>query len=108
MRACSRCSAGCVSACALGLRQRQLRQLSEFASGVLVQPASSKRRAPAPRRACHLPLGAVVFIAAMSCSNRTWSQSTNSICSGAVGLDDRAAALLEPAAHPDAAAFEPL
>src|SRR5665647_67818 len=98
MRRCSRSSAGCISACAevCGTGSETC-----LLSGVLVHPANSTTSANATPRA----LSSVVSVAVMPAL-----PAMESICQfdllGRLGGDDRAAALLKPAAHPDAAAFE--
>src|ERR1017187_7336092 len=96
MRRCSRSSAGCISACAevCGTGSETWRL-----SGVLVQPASSTASAMPRSRF------AVVSVAVMPALPVIVSISEFDLL-GRLGGDDRAAALLKPAAHPDAAAFE--
>src|SRR5450756_1537041 len=91
MRRCSRSSAGCISACAevCGTGSETC-----LLSGVLVHPANSTTSANATPRA----LSSVVSVAVMPAL-----PAMESICQfdllGRLGGDDRAAALLKPAAH---------
>src|ERR1700690_2691374 len=98
MRRCSRSSAGCMSACAeaCGTGSETWRL-----SGVLVQPANSTTSANATTRA----LSSYVDVAVIPALPAIVSFSDFDLL-GRLGGDDRAAALLKPAAHLDAAAFE--
>src|SRR5665647_3935086 len=127
MRACSRCVAGSRSACSAvdcgtGSETRWL-------SGILVQDASSSAAsASAAPRVLFADMRVAVIASPIipsllrSCSVclshdpirkpvptfRDHALFRELDLFGAVGRDDRAAALFDPAAHPDAAAFQPL
>src|SRR5665213_64029 len=92
MRRCSRSSAGCKPVCSLVCGTGRETCLS---SGMLVQPANSTTSAKPRHRLAVLGDPAI-----MICSIQNFDLL------GRFGRNDRAAALLDPAAHPDAMAFE--
>src|SRR5450631_1678661 len=96
MRRCSRSSAGCNSDCSVVCGTGSETCLR---SGVLVQPANSTASAMPRNRF------AVINVVAMPALPAKVSISKFDLL-GSLGRNDRPAALLKPAAHPDAAAFE--
>src|SRR5271169_4453734 len=96
MRRCSRSSAGCNSDCSVVCGTGSETCLT---SGVLVQPANSTASAMPRNRF------AVINVAAMPALPAKVSISEFDLL-GSIGRNDQPVALLKPAAHPDAAAFE--
>src|ERR1019366_2388946 len=105
MRACSRCVAGsrsaCCVACVTGSETWRL-------SGVVLQAASNRATSAiaAPRALVAETVVSVAAVTALLLGSCSSIYKFDLL--GGLGRDDRAAALFDPPAHTDAAAFKPL
>ena len=107
MRAFSRCSAVGVAGCAFGSVSCGSSSVTCLLSGLLLQAASASASAAASQSAGRVLVMAVSRVSLIARFSRHGFVGDLDLL-GRVGLDHRAAALLEDAAHPDTAAFQPL
>ena len=104
MRRCSRCLRRLRIGLLGGLRHGQRDLLVVRRAGAARRAASAKRERRVTSRAIASPSS--VDSPSLLLLETPFSDLTNFDLLGRLGRDDRTAALLDPAAHPDAAAFE--